>query len=67
MRGRSGVIWQGGVSLNWWTARHRFLNYHRRLSDFPPGYFEKSAYLTARGVLVPMEVLRVIGNYDAEL
>jgi GT2 family glycosyltransferase len=58
------LIWQGGVKINWWTAKHRLLNYHRRISEFPSGYFEKSDYLTARGVLAPMEVFRVIGNYD---
>ena len=58
------LIWQGGAKLNWWTAKHCFLNYHRRISEFPAGHFEKSDYLTARGVLAPMEVFRVIGNYD---
>ena len=58
------VIWQGGVRMNWWTAKHKRLNHHRRLSEFPPGHFEKSDYLTARGVLAPMEVIRAIGNYD---
>ena len=58
------LIWQGGVKINWWTAKHRRLNHHRRRSEFPSGYFEKSDYLTARGVLVAIEVFRVIGNYD---
>src|ERR1700709_529254 len=29
------LIWQGGVRMNWWTARHVRLNHHRRISDFP--------------------------------
>jgi len=58
------LIWQGGVTINWWTAKHRRLNYHRRLSEFPSGYFERSDYLTGRGVLAPMEVFRTIGNFD---
>ena len=59
------LIWQGGVTINWWTAKHRALNYHRRISEFPSGHFERSDYLTGRGVLVPVEVFRVTGNYDA--
>jgi GT2 family glycosyltransferase len=59
------LIWQGGVKINWWTAKHRPLNYHRRISEFPSGHIEQSDYLTARGVLVPMEVFEVTGNYDA--
>lgn len=59
------LIWQGGVKVNWWTAKHRPLNYHRRMSEFPSGHLERSDYLTARGVLVPVEAFRVSGNYDA--
>jgi GT2 family glycosyltransferase len=62
-----GVIWQGGVSVNWWTAKHRRLNHLRRTSEFPTGHFEISAYLTARGVLVPMDVFAEVGNYDTRL
>lgn len=58
------LIWQGGVKINWWTAKHRPLNYHCRLSGFDPGHQEDSDYLTARGVIVPFEVLLVVGNYD---
>jgi GT2 family glycosyltransferase len=59
------VIWQGGVKVNPWTAKHQRLNHHRRISEFPSGHFEQSDYLTGRGVLVPMEVFKVVGNYDA--
>jgi GT2 family glycosyltransferase len=59
------VIWQGGVRINFWTAKHRRLNYHRRISEFPRGHLERSDYLTGRGVLAPVEVFRVAGNYDA--
>ena len=59
------LIWQGGVRMNWWTAKHRRLNHHRRRSEFPSGYCEQSDYLTGRGVLVPIEVFRRVGNYDA--
>lgn len=62
--GTPGVIWQGGARMNWWTARHRLLNYQRRISDFPADHVERSDYLTARGVLVPREVFDIAGNYD---
>jgi hypothetical protein len=58
------LIWQGGVRINWWTAKHRALNHQRRLSEFAPGHMEDSDYLTARGVIVPLDVLRIVGNYD---
>lgn len=58
------LIWQGGAEINWWTAKHRLLNYHRSIHDFKPGYCQESAYLTGRGVLVPIEVFRSAGNFD---
>jgi len=59
------LIWQGGVRMNWWTAKHLRLNHHRRISEFPSGHFEQSDYLTGRGVMVPVRVVRDIGNFDA--
>jgi GT2 family glycosyltransferase len=41
------------------------VNHHRRISEFPPNHCEPSAYLTGRGVLVPLEVFRTVGNFDA--
>jgi GT2 family glycosyltransferase len=61
------LIWQGGVKMNWWTAKHWRLNHLRRISDFPSGHCEHSDYLTGRGVLVPVHVFKVIGNYDTRL
>jgi len=61
------IVWQGGVRMNWWTAKHQRLNYQSRLSETPPGHFERSDYLTGRGVLVPREVFTKIGNYDTRL
>ena len=58
------LVWQGGALINWWTARHRLVNYHRRISSFPREHFEMADYLTARGVLVPMGIIHTIGNYD---
>jgi GT2 family glycosyltransferase len=59
------LIWHGGRSMNWWTAKQRLVNHHRRISEFPPDHCEPSAYLTGRGVLVPLEVFRTAGNFDA--
>jgi GT2 family glycosyltransferase len=59
------LIWHGGVEMNWWTAKQRHLNFHRRIPEFPPDHCEPSAYLTGRGVLVPLEVFRTCGNFDA--
>jgi GT2 family glycosyltransferase len=59
------LIWQGGTEINWWTAKHRLLNYHRRISEFPPGHCQRSAYLTGRGVLVAVAVFKSVGNFDS--
>jgi GT2 family glycosyltransferase len=59
------LIWQGGIRMNWWTAKHERLNHHRRISSFPPGHMQRSDYLTGRGVLVPTEAVRVAGNLSA--
>jgi GT2 family glycosyltransferase len=58
------VIWAGGVKLNLWTAKQHLVNFHRRISEFPPDHIEHSDYLTGRGVLVPMEVFRNAGNFN---
>jgi GT2 family glycosyltransferase len=59
------LIWHGGRKMNWWTAKQRLVNHHRRISEFSPDHCEPSAYLTGRGVLVPLEVFRTAGNFDA--
>jgi GT2 family glycosyltransferase len=58
------LIWHGGTEIDWWTAKYRLLNYHRRISEFPPGYCQSSAYLTGRGVLVATDVFKKVGNFD---
>jgi GT2 family glycosyltransferase len=58
------LIWFGGATMNWWTAKLRQSNYHHRISEFPPEHCEPSDYLTGRGVLVPIEVFRAAGNFD---
>ena len=57
------LIWAGGVRINWWTAKLRLVNYHRRVSEFPAGHFEDSDYVTGRGVIAPVQVFRDAGNF----
>jgi GT2 family glycosyltransferase len=58
------TIWAGGVKVNWWTAKHRLINFHRRISDFPQGHLERSDWVTGRGVLLEIQVFREAGNFD---
>lgn len=58
------VIDFGGRRMNWWTAKSTLCNRGRRRSDFPKGHCEPSDMLWGRGLLVPMRILRKIGNYD---
>lgn len=59
------VIEFGGRRINWWTAKGRRLNRDRLRSEFPPGYCEHSDVLWGRGLLVPVKIIRAIGNYDS--
>jgi GT2 family glycosyltransferase len=54
----------GGVSINWWTAKHRVLNRGRRLSEFASGHTTRPSYLTGRGVCIPVSALLEVGLYD---
>jgi len=58
------VIEFGGVKRNWWTAASSYCNKGRKRSEFEQGYVERSDMLTGRGLLVPVSILRHIGNYD---
>jgi len=58
------TIWAGGVTVNWWTAKHRLINYRRRISEFPEGHFEPSDWVTGRGVLLENQVFIEAGNFD---
>lgn len=58
------IIWNGGVCVNWWTAKHLRINYGRRISEFPADHIQRSDYVTGRGVLVPIQIFRDIGNYN---
>lgn len=54
----------GGVVINWWTAKHRVLNRGTRLADLPPNYAVQPSYLTGRCALIPVKVFREVGLYD---
>ena len=58
------VVDFGGRRINWWTAKGRWINRGRLRSDFPPGYCEPSDVLWGRGMLVPVRIIKQIGNYD---
>ncbi|WP_222931391.1 glycosyltransferase family 2 protein [Xanthovirga aplysinae] len=57
-------IIQGGVVINWYLAKGKQLNYNKRLSSFPKGYFTEVSVLTGRGVMIPVEVINKIGIYN---
>ncbi len=58
------IIDSGGVKINWWTAKHRFLNRGARLSDFETDYYVQPSYITGRSTLIPARALRDLGLYD---
>jgi GT2 family glycosyltransferase len=58
------VIDFGGQRMNWWTAKGSRCNRGRPRSDFPKGHCEPSDVLWGRGLLVPVRILRKMGNYD---
>ena len=55
---------QGGVRINWYTAKHTWLNSGKGIEDFPPGHVEPVSVLTGRGVIVPCSVYCEIGLYE---
>lgn len=59
-------IEDGGVRINWWTAKHQVLNRGRAVDEFPPGHYERPSYLTGRTALIPTQTFREVGLYDAE-
>jgi GT2 family glycosyltransferase len=58
------VIFDGGRTVNWWTAKFRIHNSQRKLSEFPTNYSVETSLLTGWGTLIPVEVFREIGLYD---
>jgi N-acetylglucosaminyl-diphospho-decaprenol L-rhamnosyltransferase len=58
------IIVNGGVLINWWTAKYRRVNHNMNLSDFEKYYSIDVSYLTGRGVLIPIRVFHEVGLYD---
>jgi GT2 family glycosyltransferase len=59
------VIWDGGRTTNWITAKRRVLHQGSSLSEFPDATYLKVSELTGRGMLAPVSAFREIGLYDA--
>ena len=58
------LIDDGGITINWWTAKYRIFNRGRRLSEFAPGHWLEVSTLTGRGILVPVSAFHELGLYD---
>lgn len=58
------VIYDGGRTVNWWTAKFRIMNAGCRLSKFSPDHCVDVSFLTGWGTLMPVTVFRAIGLYD---
>ncbi len=59
-------IYDGGVSINFWTAKHRVFNQGEKLSAIlreSSGIFPVST-LPGRGTLIPFQVFTTIGLYN---
>jgi len=57
------LIDDGGVTVNWLTAKYRMLNYKKNLSDFKKNHFVDVSLLTGRGTLIPSRTFREIGLF----
>lgn len=64
--GSDSKIYDGGNTVNWWTAKIHKLNSERRIEEFSQDHSERVSYLTGRGVLFPTKVFKVIGIYNKE-
>jgi GT2 family glycosyltransferase len=58
------VIDDGGVAVDWITARHRVLHHGEKLSSFGKDYFQEVSILTGRGTLYPVSVFNNVGLFD---
>jgi GT2 family glycosyltransferase len=58
------VIYNGGHTVNWWTAKMRTLNVNKLLADFDKDHCVEVSYLTGWGTLIPVRVFRDIGLFD---
>ena len=61
------IIDFGGVTVNWWIAKKKFINRGQNRTSFPVGYCQPSDILWGRGLMVPAQVFREIGNYDRRI
>ena len=61
-----GIICDGGVTVNWYSARMRSKNTGRRLADFPRGHTEDVSVLPGRGTLYPVSVIAEAGLPDED-
>lgn len=60
----SNVILDGGIRINWITAKWRAVNKGVPLSSFAKGYSCAASTLTGRGTLIPAKVFFEVGLYD---
>jgi GT2 family glycosyltransferase len=60
----SAVIENGGVAVNWVTAKHRVMHHGEKLSSFGKNYFQEVSILTGRGTLYPVSVFQDVGLFD---
>ncbi len=58
------MIDNGGVRINWWTAKYHSLNRGSLLAEFGPDYYIEASYLTGRGTLISVEAFHELGLYD---
>jgi GT2 family glycosyltransferase len=58
------VVFYGGESVGRWSAKFRWINAGKRLSEFGRGYRMKVSVLNGMGTLIPISVFRKIGLYD---
>lgn len=61
------VIRFGGATVNWWTGKTHYINRGKRISSFEKGYIQASSILWGQGLLIPVHILRDIGNYDRRI
>jgi GT2 family glycosyltransferase len=61
---KKDIIEFGGRVINFWTAKGCWSNKGRSSDEFPAGHVERSDVLWGRGLLVPMRIVKDVGNYD---
>ena len=61
---RDRRILQGGIRINWYSAKHTWINLGKCIDDFPSGHIETVSVVTGRGVLVPCETYWELGLYE---